>query len=89
MIEMIAAEECKSIQDFKRYGLTDWLSIDARSAREFFHAVGDNLRQLHHLLAQFGVFRNVALNAIAIGLQLSPQCLKLTDEIVDFAHRSF
>ena len=35
---------------------------------EFFHAVGDNLRQLHYLLAQFSVFRNVALNAVAIGL---------------------
>ena len=52
----------------KRYGLTDWLSTDARSAREFFHAVGDNRSQLHHLLAQFRVFRNVAFNAIAIGL---------------------
>jgi hypothetical protein len=52
------------------------------------HAVGDN-SQLHHLLAQFGVFRNVALNALAIGLQFSPQWLKLTDEIVDFVHRSF
>jgi hypothetical protein len=65
------------------------LSTDARSAREFFHTVGDNLRQLHHLLAQFSVFRDVALNAIAIGLQSSPQCLKLTDEIVDFAYRGF
>jgi hypothetical protein len=72
----------------KRYGLTDWLSSDARSAREFFHAVGDNRSELHHLLAQFRVFRNVAFNAIAIGLQLSPQCLKLTDEIVNFAQRS-
>jgi hypothetical protein len=35
---------------------------------EFFHAIGDNLRQLHYPLAQFGVFCNVALNAVAIGL---------------------
>jgi hypothetical protein len=35
---------------------------------EFLYAVGDNLRQLHYLLAQFGVFLNVALNTIAIGL---------------------
>jgi len=35
---------------------------------EFFHAVGDNLRQLHYLLTQFSVFRNVALNTIAISL---------------------
>jgi hypothetical protein len=31
---------------------------------------------LHHLLAQFSVFRNVALNAIAIGLQFSPHRLQ-------------
>ena len=42
------------------------LSTDPRTAREFFHTVGDNRSQLHHLLAQFRVFRNVALNAIAI-----------------------
>jgi hypothetical protein len=42
---------------------------------------------LHHLLAQCRVFLNLALNAITIGLQFSPQCLKLTDEIVDFAYR--
>jgi hypothetical protein len=35
---------------------------------KFSHAVRDNFRQLHYLLAQFGVFRNVALNAVAIGL---------------------
>ena len=57
------------------------LTTDPRTAREFFHTVGDNRSQLHHLLAQFGVFRNVALNAIAIGLQFSPQCLKFTDEM--------
>jgi hypothetical protein len=34
---------------------------------------------LHHLLAQFGVFRNVTLNAVAIGLQFSPERLKLTE----------
>ena len=49
--------------------------------REFFHTVGDNRSQLHHLPAQFGVFRNVVLNAIAIGLQFSAERLKLTDEI--------
>ena len=65
------------------------LSTDTWTAREFPHTVGDNSSQLHHLLAQFSVFRNVALNAIAISLQFSPQRLKLTDEIIDFAHRSF
>jgi hypothetical protein len=35
---------------------------------KFFHAVEDNLRQLNYLLTQFGVFRNIALNTVAIGL---------------------
>jgi hypothetical protein len=35
---------------------------------KFFHAIGDNLRQLHYLLTQFSVFRNVTLNTVAIGL---------------------
>jgi hypothetical protein len=39
-----------------------------RASGEVFHAVGDNPRELHDLLAQFGVFCNVALNAVAIGL---------------------
>ena len=60
------------------------LSTGPRTAREFFHTVGDNRSQLHHLLAQFCVFRNVVLNAIAIGLQFSAERLKLTDEIVNF-----
>jgi len=55
---------------------------------EFPHAVRNDFRQLHHLLAQFGVFHNVALNAIAIGLQFSPERLKVTQETVNFAHRS-
>src|SRR5215472_13205981 len=56
---------------------------------EFFHAVGDNLSQLHYLLAQFGVFRNVALNPVAIGLQLFVQRPEFSDETINFAHRSF
>src|SRR6266480_5139946 len=36
---------------------------------KLFHAIGDNLRQLHYLLAQFSAFRNVALNTVAISLQ--------------------
>ena len=51
---------------------------------EFPHAVRNDPRQLHHLLAQFGVFHNVALNAIAIGLQFSPERLKVTQETVNF-----
>ena len=55
---------------------------------KFFYAVRNDFRQLHHLLTQFGVFRNVALNAVAIGPQFSPERLKLTQETVNFAHRS-
>ncbi len=46
------------------------LSTDASSARELFHTFGYNPSQLHHLMAQFCVFRDVALNTIAIGLEL-------------------
>ena len=65
------------------------LSTDSRSTRQFFHTVGDNRSQLHYLLAQFRVFRNVALNAIAIALQLSAERLKLSDETINFVHRCF
>jgi hypothetical protein len=41
----------------------------------FLHAFGDGFRQLHHRLAQFGVFLNLTLDALAIGLQLFPQPL--------------
>jgi hypothetical protein len=44
------------------------LLTHARSVREFFHTFGDDRGQSHHLLAQVCVFRNVALNAIAIVL---------------------
>ena len=60
---------------------------DARNAWEFFHAIGDNRSQLHQLLAQLRVLRDVALNARAIGLQFLSQPLKLIDEILDFARR--
>jgi hypothetical protein len=44
---------------------TGW---DARSGRQLFHAFRDNLCQLQHLLAKGPVFRDVVLNAIAIGV---------------------
>ena len=47
-------------------GAKSCLRTDARSCRKLFHAFGDNVSQLHHLLIQFRVFGNVALNAIAI-----------------------
>ena len=59
------------------------------AAGEFFHAVRNDFRQLHHLLAQFGVFRNVALNAVAIGLQLFVQRPEFNDQTINFTYRSF
>jgi hypothetical protein len=44
------------------------LSIDTRSCWKLFHTFGDNFGQLHHLLSQLAVFRNIALNAIAVGV---------------------
>jgi hypothetical protein len=34
----------------------------------FVHAIGDDFRKLHHLLAQRRVFFNLALNAFGISL---------------------
>jgi hypothetical protein len=44
------------------------LSIDTRSCWKLFHTFGDDFGQLHHLLSQLAVFRNIALNAIAVGV---------------------
>ena len=48
--------------------------------RKFFHAFEDNLRQLNYLLTQFSVFRNIALNTVAIGLELFVQRLEFSNE---------
>ena len=56
---------------------------------KFFHAVEDNLRQLNYLLTQFGVFRNIALNTVAIGLELFVQRLEFSNETINFTYRSF
>jgi hypothetical protein len=42
------------------------LSIDTPSCRQLFHAFGDDVGQLHYLLTQCCVSRNVALNAAEI-----------------------
>lgn len=39
------------------------------------------------MLTKFGVFRDVALNARAVGLQLFAQSFKLVDEVLDFPRR--
>src|SRR5690349_17785457 len=57
--------------------------------RKFFHAVEDNLRQLNYLLTQFSVFRNIALNTVAIGLELFVQRLEFSNETINFTYRSF
>jgi hypothetical protein len=56
---------------------------------EFSHAFVYDLRQLRHLFAQSRIFLDFALNAFAIAPQLFPQALKLTSEIINFAHRIF
>ena len=78
---ILAADFCTAGRVYRAY-----FSPLSGAAEEFFHAVRNDFRQL--LLAQFGVFHNVALNAIAIGLQFSPERLKLTEETINFAHRS-
>src|SRR5262249_39976114 len=62
-----------------------YISVRCRSTEcsNFLDAFGDGFRQLHHHLAQFVVFLNLALDAFAIGPQLFPQPLKLTNEIVN------
>src|SRR5215469_12644188 len=60
------------------------LSIERRG-RKLFHAFRDDVGQLHHLLTELGVFRNLALNAIAVGVQLSSQRLQITDQAVHLA----
>ena len=83
-----AAWRCWPLTLVLRAVFISFFSPLSRVAGEFFHAVRNDFRQLHHLLAQFGLFHNVALNAIAIGLQFSPERLKLTEETINFAHRS-
>ena len=63
------------------------LTIESRNCRELFHAFGDDVGQLHDLLTELRIFRNLALNAIAVGVQLSSQRLQVADQAVDFARR--
>ena len=67
-------------------GMID-LSTDTRSCRQLFHAFRDDVGQLHHLLTELRVFRNVALDTAAIGVKLSTQRLEVNDKAVDFARR--
>ncbi len=48
-------------------------AIRARSVRQSFHAFGNDLAELHHLLAQSRVFDNFAMDPVAVGTQLFAQ----------------
>jgi hypothetical protein len=53
-------------------------SIDALK-RDFFHTIGDNGCQLHHMQIQLCVSLNVELDVITVGQQLLVQCHKFVD----------
>ncbi len=48
-------------------------AIRAWSVRQSFHAFGNDLAELHHLLAQSRVFYNFAMDPVAVGTQLFAQ----------------
>ena len=50
----------------RSFSIKPQTGTDARSCRKIFNAFGDDVGQLHHLLIQFRVFGDVALNTIAI-----------------------
>ena len=69
LVSQLIAVNLPELGSFQRLKHIDLARGTLRGASgKFFHAVGDNLRQLHYLLAQFSMFRNVALNTVAIGL---------------------
>jgi hypothetical protein len=49
------------------------LAVRARSVRQSFHAFGNDLAELHHLLAQSRVFHDVAMDAFAVRTELFTQ----------------
>jgi len=53
-----------------------------------FSRFDDDLRQLHHRLAQCRAFDNVVLNAIAFALQFFAQRSQFADQIIDLARRA-
>jgi endo-alpha-1,4-polygalactosaminidase (GH114 family) len=64
-------EGAKDCDEYRQAARTFAQHFDAPVAflsigiRQFFHTIGYNGRELRGLLAQFRIFRNVALNAIA------------------------
>src|SRR5689334_5084971 len=66
------------------------LSADVwRTGWKLFHIFGNNCRQLHHPLTQFGVARNIALNVLAAALQLLAKPVKLINETLNFTSGRF
>src|SRR6516225_2001113 len=72
---------------FPEWRLGKRLARDPRSRRKLFHALRDDVGQLHHLLTELRIFGNLALNAIAVEAQLSAQRLQVADQVVALARR--
>ena len=62
-------------------------AVSAWSVWQSFHAFGNDLAELHHLLAQSRTVYDVAMDAFAIGPQLFTQVVQITDQRIDLARR--
>src|SRR6516165_11524058 len=62
-------------------------AVSAWSVWQSFHAFGNDLAELHHLLAQSRIVYDVAMDAFAIGAQLFTQVVQITDQRIDLARR--
>ena len=58
-----------------------------RGAFPLIHVVGDHARRLHGGLAELGIAGNLALDALAFGMQQVAQALELGNQIFDFGER--
>src|SRR6476661_5304764 len=56
-------------------------------ALPLLYIVGDHARGLHRGLAELGVAGNLALDALAFGMQQVAQALELSDQILDLGER--
>src|SRR5262249_7232063 len=62
-------------------------TINAWSIWQPFHAFGNDLAELHHLLAQSRIVYDVAVDAFAIGAQLFTQVVQIADQCIDLVRR--
>src|SRR5262249_210564 len=62
-------------------------TINAWSIWQPFHAFGNDLAELHHLLAQSRIVYDVAVDAFAIGAQRFTQVVQIADQRIDLARR--